>query len=167
MNTWKSGLCDLCILDLEKCCTGCCLALWCPCCSYGRIAAAMSPEEVCCGGNNGGACCVYYVLGQISTTQMFIACAWDVIRSVCSSASFALTTIALPVPSFQILVHCMMRSAIRRRYNIPGDECEDFMVVACCPLCALVQVQTAYANCALACSFGKININMFSPSLLA
>jgi Cys-rich protein (TIGR01571 family) len=33
-----------------------------------------------------------------------------------------------------------MRTAIRKKYNIPGDACEDVVVVIFLPCCALTQV---------------------------
>lgn len=37
-------------------------------------------------------------------------------------------------------VSCSIRGALRRRREIPGSECEDCLVVACCPCCSTVQM---------------------------
>ena len=118
-GAWRSGLCDCC--STPACCLACC----CPCCVFGQIAATMTPEEVCCGGNYGGSCCLYYLL--IMPTQFV-----DVL--------LAPTSVALIILPLGSLMHCPLRSAIRRKHNIPGDDCEDCMTVWCCSCCALAQV---------------------------
>ena len=119
---WKSGLCECC--STPGCCTACC----CPCCIYGEIAAKLSPQEAKCGGSYGGACCCYYSLHALS--QLIDAA---FVLAFCIPVG----TIALP---FSTIIHCPARSAIRRKYNIPGSDCEDCMVVWCCMCCALAQV---------------------------
>jgi Cys-rich protein (TIGR01571 family) len=141
-SAWKSGLCDLCVNEAS--CVDCCLAFWCPCFSFGQIAAAMTPGEVCCGGNYWGSCCLFCVLDHIALTQIYILfLGWGAVETICPFAPYALTMVALPGPSLQLFAHCIMRCAIRRKYNIPGDHWEDLSVVSCCPCCALVQVPPA------------------------
>ena len=50
---------------------------------------------------------------------------------------FFVGTILFPLST---IVHCPTRGAIRRKYNISGNECEDCIVVWCCLCCALAQV---------------------------
>ncbi len=118
-GAWTSGLCDCC--KTPACCMACC----CPSCIFGQISAAMTPQEVFCGGNYCGACCLYALL---------------------TAPQIVIDTITLPVTSillpFGTCVHCPMRSAIRKKYNIPGDDCEDCLIVWCCACCALAQVQS-------------------------
>ena len=117
-GAWKSGLCDCC--NSPACCMACC----CPCCVFGQISAAMAPEEVCCGGNYCGSCCMYAAI-----TGPLVA--FDSIFGLPAA------TIALPLGT---CVHCPLRSAIRRKHNIPGDDCEDCLIVWWCACCALAQV---------------------------
>ena len=125
-GAWKSGLCDCC--STPACCLACC----CPCCVFGQIAVTMTPEEVCCGGNYGGSCCLYYLL--VMPTQFV-----DVLLAPTSAAS-----IILPIGT---LMHCPLRSAIRRKHKIPGDDCEDCVIVWCCSCCALAQVLLLMCPC--------------------
>ncbi|GIL48753.1 hypothetical protein Vafri_5192 [Volvox africanus] len=37
------------------------------------------------------------------------------------------------------ILHMVARGYIRRKYNIPGDSCADFMITWCCTPCALCQ----------------------------
>ena len=120
-GAWKSGLCDCC--STPACCLACC----CPCCVFGQIGAAMTPAEVCCGGDYCGSCCLYYIL--IMPTQYI-----DVVIAPLSVGS-----IALPLGT---LIHCPMRSAIRKKHQIPGNDCEDCLIVWCCACCALAQVDS-------------------------
>jgi Cys-rich protein (TIGR01571 family) len=111
---WKSGLCDCCSLSI--CCQACC----CPCCVFGDIAATMSPSDgPCCAGNKCGACCLYYVLISLA------------------GGPSAGGTWYFPLHA---IVQAPMRTAIRKKYNIPGDACEDVAVVIFLPCCALSQV---------------------------
>ncbi len=121
-GAWTSGLCD--------CCTtpACCMACCCPCCVFGQISAAMAPQEVCCGGNYCGACCLYACL---TAPQISI----DLLVGI------PVTSLTLPLGP---CVHCPMRSAIRKKYNIPGNDCEDCLIVWCCACCALAQVPVIY-----------------------
>ncbi len=118
-GAWQSGLCDCC--SKSACCSACCF----PCCICGQMAATMTPEEVYCGGDYCGSCFLYSILVM---PTLFI----DVLFS-----PFSLASIVLPL---RTLVHCPMRSAIRKKYNIPGDDCEDCFIVWWCSCCALVQV---------------------------
>ena len=137
VGTWRSGLCDCC--STPACCMACC----CPCCVLGQIAATMNPGEVCCGGNYCGSCCLYYLL--IMPTQFV-----DVVFAPISVAS-----IALPLGT---LVHCPMRSAIRKKHNIPGNDFEDCLIVWCCSCCALAQVLLL----SIYPEFGECHLDNFS-----
>ena len=111
-----------------ECChtPGCCLACCCPCCIYGQILAAMRPEESpCCGGNFCGACCLFCFMESLSRL-LDIATFGSPIGSV-----------LCPISS---IIHRPTRGAIRRKYNIAGDELGDCFVVWCCTCCALAQV---------------------------
>ena len=123
---WKSGLCDCC--STPACCMACC----CPCCIYGQIAAAMRAEETCCGGNYCGSCCLFYSLHAVSQIV-------DVFYPLPP-----LGTIVLPMST---CVHCPTRRAIRQKYSIPGNDCEDCMIVWCCNCCALSQVYPGHDFC--------------------
>ena len=121
-SQWKSGLCE----SFFK--AGCCNAMCCSCCIYGQIVATLRPDEDACGGNFCGGCCGFCLLQALPQTvdTLFIfACAIPV-----GTILFPLSTI----------VHCPTRGAIRRKYNISGNECEDCIVVWCCLCCALAQV---------------------------
>ncbi len=125
-SQWKSGLCDCC--STPGCCSACC----CPCSIFGHLAAAMKPEEMFCGGNYCGGCCLFYSLHLIS--QLI-------------DALFApLGTIIFPTST---IVHCPARGAIRKKFNIPGSECEDCMIVWCCNCCALAQVKLIMFICSI------------------
>jgi Cys-rich protein (TIGR01571 family) len=85
---------------------------------------AMTPQEVVCGGNYCGACCLYALL---TAPQIAI----DIL-------TLPVTSILLPLGT---CVHFPMRSTIRKKYNIPGNDCEDCLTVWLCACCALAQVQ--------------------------
>ena len=121
-SEWRSGLCECCSTP------GCCMAAFCPCCLYGQIVATMRPDEDTCGGNFCGGCCGFYsfhFFPQVIDAFFLLACALPV------------GTILFPCSAF---LHCPTRGAIRRKYNIRGNECEDCCVVWCCLCCALAQV---------------------------
>jgi Cys-rich protein (TIGR01571 family) len=86
--------------------------------------SAMTPQEVVCGGNYCGACCLYALL---TAPQIAI----DIL-------TLPVTSILLPLGT---CVHFPMRSTIRKKYNIPGNDCEDCLTVWLCACCALAQVQ--------------------------
>jgi Cys-rich protein (TIGR01571 family) len=119
---WNSGLCDCC--SNPVCCMACC----CPCCVYGQIVAAMGPQETIFGGNYCSGCCCFYSLHCLS----------QLIDSILASLTgIPFGTILFP---FSTIIHCPTRGEIRRKYNIPGSDSDDCLVVWCCMCCALAQV---------------------------
>ncbi len=80
-------------------------------------------------------CCLYYLL--IMPTQIVAVIVSFGTGSIVgmfplSAASFA--------PPLGTLFHGPMRSAIRKKHNIPGNDCEDCLIVWWCACCALAQV---------------------------
>ncbi len=131
-TNWRSGLCDCCSTP------GCCLACWCPCCVFGQIAAKMSSKELCCGGDYCSSCTLYYFVSIFPPHSLILVPAF--------LSNYTPMPASYCVP-FGALVHCPMRSAIRKKYDIPGNNCEDCMVVWCCACCALVQVLLPNMRC--------------------
>ena len=37
------------------------------------------------------------------------------------------------------IIHMGLRKQIRQKFNIPGDDCDDFLLTCCCGCCALAQ----------------------------
>ena len=166
-GAWKSGLCDLhsCV-----CTQACCRIYWTPCYPYGDILASMSPEETeemgaggkvalqCqslmgfvgfgCGDAYGVCCCFFlYCLrgcdtGYVPVTVPEVA-ACIVVPLALGSAAPMIVPILCPI---HLICRVPLRAAIRKKYNIPGSESEDCMILWCCSLCALKQVVCVDSN---------------------
>jgi len=108
---WTYGLFD-CFGD----CKTCCLSCWCPCIAYSKIS--MRHEYLASHGvphpTNGGSACP-----PSARCVLFSLMALN----FCSTCAFVFP----------------LRSAIRARYNIRGDDSEDCLSSWCCTPCALTQ----------------------------
>mmetsp|Transcript_44068 Transcript_44068/g.110392 ORF Transcript_44068/g.110392 Transcript_44068/m.110392 type:complete len:261 (+) Transcript_44068:86-868(+) len=100
---------------------GCMMASFCPCVVYGSIHDKLSPDEAICGGSFAAGCLAHCLCGGCITMWNWFA--------------FLILT---PL-SCSHLVHTSARTALRKRYGIPGTECIDCCIVFWCEPCALVQ----------------------------
>mmetsp|Transcript_20929 Transcript_20929/g.48362 ORF Transcript_20929/g.48362 Transcript_20929/m.48362 type:complete len:137 (+) Transcript_20929:628-1038(+) len=96
-------------------------ATCCPCVLFGMIHDKLSPNEVPFGGSFLCGCVPYYLSGG------------------CISQWNWLALLLLTPFSCSYLWHTTTRTAIRKRFGIPGSECGDCCVVFWCAPCALVQ----------------------------
>ncbi|KAI4374494.1 hypothetical protein MLD38_012481 [Melastoma candidum] len=48
--------------------------------------------------------------------------------------------------AFNAMYACTYRSKLRGQFSIPGDQCADFCIHCCCPLCAICQEHRELVN---------------------
>ena len=128
-SAWKSGLCSPSMMW--------CLGCYAPCFVYGQIAGTMTSAELFCGGMECGSCCLYIAPAILAEITCFYLGGTASNFSVWPLSSALGFVVFCPL---QTLIHYLLRSAIRYKFNIPGSCLEDCAVICCCSCCAFSQV---------------------------
>lgn len=114
-KSFESPLCSWCPGD-EGCLT-CLLSCFLPCVQYGLNSARLPKGEAPCAGDCVMAGVAYCALAAVGPV---------------------LTCGAVPI-GCQCIVQSATRTAIRRKYNLKEEPCNDCCVACWCPACALCQ----------------------------
>jgi len=119
---WSTGFYDCCgeVItpsgEVVGGCSLCCKACFCSCCVVGDNSEYMSNGEgvYCAGQGHGGPACLAYLVADV-LGQM-------VIGYPCGC-----------------LLHMPLRAAVRRRYGLKEEPCNDCCAVCFCGACSMVQ----------------------------
>lgn len=142
-------------------CTNTCTALFCPCVTYGQIAAQL-PNKTCCGGNMWCACCLHAtppavtaavcypvalcccICGMFSGADTFSFFGWECSRDF---AAWLCYTSPLIFGGISMCVRCtapldvMLRSDVSKAFGFQCS-CHDVLLMLCCRSESLHDVST-------------------------
>ena len=127
---WKSGLCTCCssIGGTPVCCLSFCgfSALL----SGSNVQQLGGREECITGGN--------FAAGVMTHGGGFMF--FGILKAAVPPA---VTAVVDPAPIclclWYVVTHCLVRGAIRKKHNIPGHVCLDFLCHCCCLPCSVIQ----------------------------
>ncbi|KAJ3686863.1 hypothetical protein LUZ61_016027 [Rhynchospora tenuis] len=114
LNQWSSGICA-CFDDPQSCCLG----TLCPCVLYGKNAEFLgsSTESVSC------------------TTHCL---SWGLLAGVSCILTGGVLLVLMPGCTIACCAS-QHRRALREKYNLPEQPCNDYCTHLCCHMCALCQ----------------------------
>ncbi|KAJ4782576.1 Plant cadmium resistance protein [Rhynchospora pubera] len=114
LNQWSSGVCA-CFDDPQSCCLG----TLCPCVLYGKNAEFLG------SGTASGSCTTHCLL-------------WGLLAGVSCILTGGVLLVLMPGCTIACCAS-QHRRALREKYNLPEQPCNDYCTHLCCHMCALCQ----------------------------